>query len=123
MCVLAALALGGSRLPEPAGLRPRRDIRQEQVIDFLRDLLGHLDGPIIVAWDRLASLRSRILRLWLRCRRLHLESLPGYALELNPNEYGWACLKGNPLDNYCPHDVEQLHAPSCASREVDVQNG
>ncbi|MHC4331730.1 MAG: IS630 family transposase [Planctomycetota bacterium] len=88
-----------------------RSIRQEQVIDFLRDLLAHLNGPIIVVWDRLAAHRSRMLRLWLRrCRRLHLEYLPGYAPELNPNEYGWAYLKGNPLANYCPNDVEQLHA-------------
>jgi len=88
-----------------------RSVRQEQVLDFLRDLLRHLDGPIIVVWDRLAAHRSSLLRQWLRrCRRLHLEYLPGYAPELNPNEYGWAYLKGNPLANYCPQDVEQLHA-------------
>jgi transposase len=88
-----------------------RSMRQEQVIDFLRDLLGHFGGPIIVVWDRLAAHRSRMLRLWLRrCRRLHLEYLPGYAPELNPNEYGWAYLKANPLANYCPPDLEQLHA-------------
>jgi transposase len=100
-----------------------RSVRQGQVIDFLRDLLGHLDGPIIVVWDRLAAHRSRMLRLWLRrCRQLHLEYLPGYAPELNPNEYGWAYLKGNPLANYCPHDVEQLHARVVlAGREVASQ--
>jgi transposase len=87
-----------------------RTIRQEQVLDFLRDLLRHLDGRTIVVWDHLQAHRSKLLRHWLRrCRRLHLEYLPGYAPELNPNEYGWAYLKGNPLANYCPHDVEQLH--------------
>jgi len=46
-----------------------RSIRQDQVIDFLRDLLEHLAGPIIVVWDRLAAHRSRMLRQWLRrCR-------------------------------------------------------
>lgn len=88
-----------------------RSIRQEQVIEFLRDLLRHLGGPIIVVWDRLAAHRSKLLRHWLgRCRRVHLEYLPGYAPELNPNEYGWAYLKGHPLANYCPRDVQQLHA-------------
>jgi transposase len=85
-------------------------IRQEQVLDFLRHLLRHLAGRIIVVWDRLASHRSRLLRQWLRrCRRLHLEYLPGSAPELNPNEYGWAYLKGNPLANYCPQAVDELH--------------
>jgi transposase len=100
-----------------------RSIRQEQVVDFLRDLLRHLAGPIIVVWDRLAAHRSRLLRQWLRrCRRLHLEYLPGYAPELNPNEYGWAYLKTNPLANYCPDDVEQLHASVLAAgRELAAQ--
>ena len=87
-----------------------RSIRQEQVIDFLRYLLRHFRGYVIVIWDRLSAHRSRALRQWLRrCRRLHLEYLPPYAPELNPNEYGWGYLKCNPLANYCPTDVEQLH--------------
>lgn len=98
-------------------------IRQEQVIAFLRHLLAHLRGRIIVVWDRLAAHRGRELRRWLgRCRRLHLESLPPYAPELNPNEYGWAYLKGNPLANYCPPDVEELHAAVLlAARAVGAQ--
>lgn len=88
-----------------------RSICQEQVIDFLRHLLRHLPGFVIVVWDRLGAHRSRALRDWLRrCRRLRLESLPGYAPELNPNEYGWAYLKHHRLANYCPADVERLHA-------------
>jgi transposase len=69
-----------------------------------------LGGPIVVIWDRLAAHRSKRLRKWLRRgRRVHLEYLPGYAPELNPNEYGWAYLKGHRLANYCPLDVEHLH--------------
>jgi transposase len=87
-----------------------RSIRQEQVVDFLRDLGRHLRGKIVVVWDHLQAHKSRLLRGWLRrCRRIHLEYLPGYAPELNPNEYGWSYLKRNPLANYCPHDVDQLH--------------
>jgi len=86
-------------------------IRQEQVIDFLRHLLRHLGGPLVVVWDRLQAHRSRALHRWLRrCRRVHVEYLPGYAPELNPNEYGWAYLKGHPLANYCPTDTDELHA-------------
>jgi transposase len=87
-----------------------RTVRQEQVVEFLRDLLRHLPGTIIVIWDHLQAHRSKLLRQWLRrVKRLHLEFLPGYAPDINPNEYGWAYLKNNPLANYCPQDVEQLH--------------
>ena len=88
-----------------------RSIRQEQVVEFLRHLLGHLRGKILVVWDHLQAHKSHLLRQWLRrCHRVHLEYLPGYSPELNPNEYGWAYLKGRPLANYCPPDVEHLHA-------------
>jgi len=49
-----------------------------------------------------------------------LEYLPGYAPELNPDEYGWAYLKGNPLANYCPRDVEQLHAKLVLASHQDL---
>jgi putative transposase len=85
-------------------------IRQEQVVAFLRYLLSHLRGRILVVWDRLGAHKGRQLRRWLRrCRRVHLEFLPPYAPELNPNEYGWSYLKGGELANFCPDDVEQLH--------------
>jgi transposase len=88
-----------------------RSIRQEQVIDFLRHLLRHMRGRVVVVWDHLAAHQSRALRTWLRrCRRLHLEYLPSYAPELNPNEYGWGYLKGHPLANACPPNVDALDA-------------
>lgn len=87
-----------------------KGIAQEQVIEFLRQLLRHLRGRLVIVWDRLGSHQSKGLRQWLRqCRRLHLEFLPPYAPELNPNEYAWAHLKMNPLANFCPEDVEELH--------------
>lgn len=87
-----------------------RSVRQDQVIEFLRHLRRHLHGWLVVVWDHLGSHKGRTLREWLRhCRRIHLEFLPSYAPELNPNEYGWSYLKTGPLANYCPEDVDQLH--------------
>jgi len=81
-------------------------IRQEQVIAFLR----HLSGQIIMVWASLGAHKGWALHQWLRrCKRIHLEYLLGYAAELNPNEYGWAYLKTNPLANYCPADIKQLY--------------
>jgi transposase len=94
------------------GFQKDLSIRQTQVIAFLRDLLAHLPGPLIVVWDHLPAHKGKLLRQWLRrCRRLHLEFLPGYAPELNPNEFGWSYLKGGRhLANFCPDDVDELHA-------------
>jgi len=92
-------------------LQLHRDIgiRQEQIVAFLRHLLRHLRGPLVVVWDNLGVHNGRALRAWLRrCRRVHLEILPPYDPELNPNEYGWAYLKGGPLANACPNDVADL---------------
>jgi transposase len=98
-------------------------ISQERVVTFLGHLLRHLPGFVIVVWDRLAAHRGKFIRKWLgRCRRLHLEYLPPYAPELNPNEFGWAHLKTGALANFCPEDAEELHAQVLlAARSVTPQ--
>ena len=84
-------------------------IRQEQVIAFLRHLLAHLRGPVIVVWDRLGAHRGAQVRTYAAGQpRLRLETLPAYAPELNPNEYGWSHLKYSTLANFCPHDLDEL---------------
>jgi len=84
-------------------------IRQEQVIAFLRHLLAHLRGNVIIVWDRLGAHRGAQMRAYLRQHpRLTIEELPSYAPELNPNEYGWSYLKYGILANFCPHDLDEL---------------
>lgn len=93
-------------------------IRQAEVIQFLRHLLRHLCRRILVVWDHLAAHRGRQIRAWLRgCRRVHLEFLPPYAPDLNPNEFGWAHLKRRELANFCPANVEALHAGVLAAAQ------
>ena len=41
-------------------------------------------------------------------KRLHLERLPGYAPELNPQEGVWNLLKRRELKNVCCRDVAQV---------------
>lgn len=89
---------------------PDLAIRQAQIIAFLRHLLRHLRGAVIVVWDRLASHRGAAVRDFIaRRRRLSVELFPAYAPELNPEEYGWAHLKGHALANYCPDRLDELH--------------
>jgi transposase len=78
-------------------------VRSAQVIEFLRHLLRHLPGRLLVIWDGAGIHRSRTVRPFVGSlgRRIHLEYLPAYAPELNPAEYIWGHLKQHELANYC----------------------
>jgi transposase len=81
----------------------------EAVAYFLRQLLRHLRGPVVVVWDRGPMHRGPALRrLQADHPRLHLESLPPYAPELNPVEQLWTHLKWGRLCNWAPADVGTL---------------
>ena len=88
-------------------------IRSPQVVEFLQHLLRHIPGRLLIVWDGLRQHRSRLVRDFVASQegRIVLEFLPGYAPELNPNEFGWSYLKGGQhLANFCPDDIDELHA-------------
>jgi len=79
-----------------------------EVAIFLRDLLRHLRGHVVLVWDRGPIHRGRaIADLCRRYPRLHLVALPGYAPELNPDEGVWAYAK-RVLANGRPNSVQDL---------------
>lgn len=84
------------------------NIRQKEVCEFLQHLLRHLRGHVIVLWDN-ANIHGgeAIRRLCSRVPRLHLERLPAYAPELNPDEGVWKHAK-HELSNGCPQDIDEL---------------
>jgi putative transposase len=102
-----------------------RSIRQQQVIAFLRDLLRHIHSEVFLIWDRLNAHRGKKVRAFLAHQpRLHANFLPPYAPELNPNEYGWAYLKCNPLANYAPEDLSKLKTKTKrAAAHIQKQQG
>jgi putative transposase len=66
------------------------------VADFLRALLRHLRGPIILLWDRGSIHRGPAIDAVCQAHpRLHLEEFPAYAPELNPTEQVWNDFKGH----------------------------
>jgi len=70
------------------------NIHGEEVTTFLRQLLRQIPGHLIVFWDNGKIHRSDpIQELLTRTSRLHLEPLPPYAPELNPDEGVWNHLK------------------------------
>lgn len=85
--------------------------RCADVVRFLRLLLRRIRGQLLVIWDGASIHQGRPLRTWLAhgaARRLHLERLPSYAPELNPDEGVWNLLKRVELGNVCCADLTEL---------------
>jgi transposase len=84
----------------------------EGLIQYLTDLRKHLRGqPVILVRDGLSAHRSRQMKDWLATQRnwLSVESLPGYAHDLNPVELVWGNVKARELANLCPDDITEAH--------------
>lgn len=92
---------------------PDQNITHVEVAVFLRALLRHLRGHVIVLWDGGPIHKGPDVRTLLaRCPRLHVERFPGYAPELNPDEFVWAYLKTT-LANGQPDSLQELLAALC----------
>lgn len=85
-------------------------IRSPQVVAFLRHLLRHLPGKVLVIWDGLRAHRSRTVQAFADAQRgrVQLEWLPAYAPELNPVEYLGGYWKHHALPNFCPTTFREL---------------
>jgi len=88
---IAALTVAARRARMGLYVQFRQDnFTAVQVATFLRRLLRHLRGPVILLWDggqihkgpHINSVRDAY-------PRLHLERFPGYAPDLNPAEQVW----------------------------------
>lgn len=89
---------------------PDANVGEVEVIAFLRSLLRHLRGEVIIIWDRLTAHRSRRVKVYAASRgRVTVEFLPSYAPELNPVEGVWSNLKYHRLANHGIHDLTELH--------------
>jgi transposase len=87
-------------------------INSDDVVAFLEHLLREVSGRIVLIWDSSPIHRSHTIQEFLAngaTQRLHLERLPAYAPELNPDEGVWQQLKGVELRNVCCFNLPQLH--------------
>jgi transposase len=82
-----------------------------EVVTFLRHLLRHMSGKLLIIWDGASIHRGQPIKDFLAqggAERIHLERLPGYAPELNPDEGTWRYLKRVELKNVVCHDLIEL---------------
>lgn len=84
------------------------NIRSPEVVAFLQHLLRHLRGPIVLLWDDSRPHKSHLVERFLdRHPRLPVERFPGYAPELNPDEFVWTQLK-RAVANATPDNLSDL---------------
>lgn len=85
-------------------------IATEQVLVFVKHLLRHIRGRLILIWDNLNTHKARSVRELVAVHkiRLSMEYLPAYAPELNPDEWVWRHLKHVELANFAPYDLHEL---------------
>jgi transposase len=82
------------------------------IVRFLKHLLHHLPGQLLILWDGLPAHHGQVVKDFLRqgaAHRIHLERLPGYAPDLNPDEGIWRYLKQVEMRNVCCHNLDELH--------------
>lgn len=81
-------------------------------VHFLKHLLSQTDRKLLVIWDGSPIHRSVEVRTFLAngaAKQIHLERLPAYAPDLNPDEGTWQHLKRVELCNVCCFDLNHLH--------------
>ena len=83
-------------------------------------LLRKISCKIVVIWDGAPIHRGHEIKDFLKrgaAKRLHLEQLPGYAPDLNPDEGIWNYLKRVELGNVCCANLDELQRKLIQARE------
>jgi transposase len=81
-------------------------------IHFLKHLHSQTDHKLLAIWDGSPIHRSVAVRTFLTngaAKQIHLERLPAYAPDLNPDEGLWNYLKQVELRNLCCFNLDHLH--------------
>ena len=87
--------------------------RSEGVVRFLEHLLRHVSGKLLIIWDGSPIHRSKEVKAFLTAgaaKHIHLEALPPYAPDLNPDEGVWNLLKHVEMRNLCCLNLDHLNA-------------
>ena len=106
---LAALSVSAQRKHMGLYVRFQQgNFKAVDVAKFLRQLLQHLRGHVILLWDQgRVHKGSEMAKLRMDYPRLHIEWFPAYAPELNPTEQVWNDFKAH-TGNSMPLDKQDL---------------
>jgi putative transposase len=120
LSALAALTVSPKRQHMGLYLRFQpRNFQAIDVADFLRALLRHLRGHIILLWDRGSIHRGAAIEALCQAHpRLHLEAFPAYAPELNPAEQIWNDFKGHTANSLLRDTRDLRRCLSANTRRV-----
>lgn len=80
-------------------------------VHFLKHLLWQTASNLLVIWDGSTIHRNQCIKEFLSngaAKQIHLERLPAYAPDLNPDEGVWNHLKYVELKNVCCTDLNNL---------------
>jgi transposase len=107
LSVLGAVTLDGRVLT----WIQNHSVKGPDVVHFLKHLLAHIPGKLVVVWDNLPAHKGQAVKDFLAhgaAQRLTLKALPSYAPDLNPEEGIWRFLKYVELKNVCCHHLAEL---------------
>lgn len=88
-----------------------RSFKGPDIVGFLRHLISHVKQKILLIWDGCPIHRSKEVKKFLADEndgRIHIERLPPYSPELNPDEGVWEYLKCVLLKNVCCQNMKVL---------------
>jgi len=88
----------------------KENICSSHVVSFLKHIQRMTKRKCLVIWDNAPFHRSQEIKAFLRENQgqIHLEHIPPYSPELNPDELVWSYLKCNELGNFCAHNINHL---------------
>jgi transposase len=116
---IAALTVAVQRARMGLYVQFRQDnVTALQVATFLRRLLRHLRGQVLLLWDGGRIHKGPAINTICDAYpRLHLERFPGYAPELNPAEQVWNDFKGHTANSLLRNKQDiRLHLHASARR-------
>ncbi len=116
LSVMSAITLEGKLLM----VEQERAFKGEDVVRFLKHVMRHIEGKLLVIWDGSPIHRAKVVKEFLaegEAARLQLEQLPGYAPDLNPDEGIWKHLKYVELKNVCCRSLSELRVELRKAKE------
>jgi transposase len=92
-------------------IEQEKAFKGEDAVRFLKHLMRHIPGKLLVIWDGSPIHRAGAVKDFLAggaAARVQLERLPGYAPDLHPDEGIWKHLKCVELKNLCCQSLAEL---------------